>query len=311
MKKFVKPILQATTHTALAPLERRVLERYKNKERWPHVFILGAPRSGTSLFYELLVSRYQFSFFSNLAHRFWKTPVAASYVGRKIITSRSGAYQSTYGHISGWSSPNEGGWIWQRWLVDGPWADESILSNLPVDEMRATLAAMSNIFTAPFVNKNVMHSNRIRLLNALFPECLFIEVRRDPTETVRSIIRAQRRHKGPEHDNDGWWSVRPSSAGGADMIERACRQVKGIATDIAKDCAHLDRDCLHIVDYAALCSDPHKTLAQTAAFLENHGVPMTLRAEVPDRFEVSNIKPLSVGEEKQIAVDLEKSVDLL
>lgn len=299
MTSFAKSIIRGGVHTALAPLEQRLL-RQAPAPRWPHVFVIGAPRSGTSLFYELLVARYHFAFFSNIAHRFYKTPVAASWLGRRLIRSYQPQYTSEFGHISGWSAPNEGGWIWQRWLADGPWVDEHAIAGLNTEKMRATLAAMSAMFDAPFVNKNVMHSNRIRLMDALFPGCLFIEVRRDLQDTARSIIRAQQRHKGPEPDAEDWWSVRPSNAGGKDMVERAWRQVTGVAEDIARDSTALNRDCLLRIDYEALCQNTNEVIDNVAEFLSQRGVSMILKSQVPDRFERHPSKPLAPEIETQL-----------
>ncbi len=299
MKALAKSAVRAAVHAALAPLEARLLAR-SGTARWPHVFILGAPRSSTSLFYEVMATSYHFSAFSNLAHRFYKTPVAASRLGRRLIEGHSGAWCSDYGHIRGWSAPNEGGWIWQRWLDDGDWTDETALPKLPASEMRTTLAAMSRAFDAPFLNKNVMHSNRMRLLDAVFPGCLFIEVRRDVHDTARSIIRAQRHHKGPVVQGDDWWSVRPSNVGGVDLVERACRQVLGVAADIARDSAHLGRKCLHVVDFDALCDNPADMLADVAQFLDRRGVPMHPRQPAPPGFVRPASKPLEPEEETRL-----------
>lgn len=298
MKTFAKSILRGTVHTVLAPLEARMLAQEPSAQ-WPHVFILGAPRSGTSLFYELMVTGFDFSYFSNLSHRFYKTPLAATRVGSGLVAAHKPTYQSDYGHISGWAAPNEGGWIWQRWLEDGPWTDERILPSLPAQEIRATLAGMSALANAPFINKNVMHSNRVRLLDALFPGCLFLEVRRDASDTARSIIRAQRRNKGHKRDSEGWWSVRPSNAGGDTDIERACRQVIGVAQDIERDCAHVGADRHLRIDYEALCANPKQVLANVAQFLGPHGVPVSSlpRAPVPDSFTLRASRPLADQEE--------------
>ncbi|NOD78617.1 MULTISPECIES: sulfotransferase [unclassified Ruegeria] len=301
MKALAKSITRSTVHTLLAPFESRMIAQHPIA-RWPHVFILGAPRSGTSLFYELMTTGFEFAYFSNLAHRFYKTPLAATRLGGWMIAPHSPAYQSDYGHISGWAAPNEGGWIWQRWLEDGPWTDERVLPTLPVDEIRATLAGMSALAEAPFINKNVMHSNRVRLLDALFPSCLFLEVRRDASDTARSIIRAQRRNKGPKPDQQAWWSVRPSNAGGDTLIERACRQVLGVAQDIERDCAHIGPDRHLRVDYEALCANPEHTLKDVARFLRPHGLPVTPRADapVPTGFTLRASKPLAEDEEAQL-----------
>ncbi len=267
------------------------------ENKWPHIFILGAPRSGTSLFYELMVTGFRFAYFSNLAHRFYKTPLTVSWMGKRLISAYAATYQSDYGHIKGWAAPNEGGWIWQRWLEDGPWTDEHMLPDLPADEIRATLAGMSTILEAPFINKNVMHSNRVRLLDALFPNCLFIEVRRDAKDTARSIIRAQQRDKGPKRDHDEWWSVRPSNAGGETLIERACRQVVGVSQDITRDGSHVDQNRLFSIDYEALCANPRQVLADTACFLGKHGIPTVTRNPVPEHFTFKSATPLKPEEE--------------
>lgn len=299
MKTLAKSALRGTVHTVLAPLEARMLAR-QPQAKWPHMFILGAPRSGTSLFYELMITRFRLAYFTNLAHRFYKTPLAATKLGKPFLSPHKPGFQSDYGHIPGWAAPNEGGWIWQRWLEDGPWTDEHMMQDVPVEQIRATLAGMSNLSHAPFINKNVMHSNRVRLLDALFPGCLFMEVQRDAKDTTRSIIRAQRRNKGPQRDHEEWWSVRPSNSGGATDIERACRQVVGVAKDIERDCAHVGANRHIGIDYKALCADPKSTLDEVARFLTDHGVPasMVAHAPIPDQFTLRATKPLSAEEEE-------------
>ncbi len=139
MKALLKSAIRSTVHTVLGPMETRLLARHPEPIH-PPVFIIGPPRSGTSLFYELLVTRYDLAFFSNLAHRFWRTPAAVTRLGASVIRNRRPRFESDYGHIAGWSAPNEGGWIWQRWLDEGDWTDEQSASVLPGAEMRATLA---------------------------------------------------------------------------------------------------------------------------------------------------------------------------
>lgn len=295
MNAWLKSAVRGSVHTALGPIERRLLAQH-GTARWPHVFIVGAPRSGTSLFYELLVTRYRFAFFSNLAHRFYKTPVAATWLGHSVIESRQGVFESNYGHIAGWSAPNEGGWIWQRWLEDGPWINETALPGLPADEIRTTLAAMSNVMAAPFINKNVMHANRLRLLQALFPDCLILEVQRDPAETVRSIVRARQHNKGPALNLDQWWSVQPSNARGGGLIEQACQQVTGVAADIARD-SGANR---FSIDYRKLCATPAATLDRVSDFLSANGVPVAERSTIPAVFTLPVSQPLPEADEAQL-----------
>ena len=43
----------------------------------------------------------------------------------------------------------------------------------------------------PFVNKNVLHSVHMMVLDRIFPGCLFIELNRKPVDNVRSIVQAR------------------------------------------------------------------------------------------------------------------------
>lgn len=295
----LKSAVRTGVHAALSQRERRLLAA-SSEPKWPHIFITGAPRAGTSLFYELMVTRYQLAFFSNLAHRFYKTPCAATQIGLPILERRKSTFKSNYGHISGWSAPNEGGWIWRRWIDDGPWIDESTLPMLPEHEIRGTLAAMSNVMEAPFVNKNVMHANRLRVLQALFPDCLIIEVKRDPIETIRSIVRARQRNKGPALNHDDWWSVQPSTAKGGTVVEQACSQVLGVEADIARDSGFNGSSNFLRVEYSSLCGDTWKELDRVEEFLVQHGVPAIIRADVPERFSRAPSKPLADHDEEVI-----------
>jgi hypothetical protein len=299
MMRLAKSIVRGTVQTALAPLEAALTARHP-APRWPVVFIVGPPRSGTSLFYELLVTRYRFAFFTNLSHRFYRTPAAASLLGARLIRDRRPRFESDYGHIAGWSAPNEGGWIWRRWLADGDWTDERAAAGLDLAAMRATVGAVEAALGAPFVNKNVMHANRMRLLDRIYPGCLFIEVCRDPAETARSIVRAERKEKGPARHPDDWWSVRPSSVAPGSDLERAANQVTGVMADIDRDARHLGRDCLLRVDYARLCAATEPVLTEVAAFLRLNGVPVEDRAAVPTGFPSQHPQALADDEERRL-----------
>lgn len=296
MKTAFKRLVRGTVHSTLTPMEQRLLQRHPRLHR-PPVFIVGAPRSGTSLFYELLVTRYRLAYLSNLAHRFYKTPSAVTKLGRRALVAHRANYTSDYGHIDGWGAPNEGGWIWQRWLPDGDWQDETALVAADAQEMRATLAVQEAVQDAAFVNKNVMHANRMRLLDAIFPGCLFIDVRRDRADTARSIIRAQSRHKGPQPDAQAWWSVRPSNARPADVVTRAALQVNGVAADIARDGARIGTDRLHSISYEELCRNTGTTLDGVAAFLRGHGLRVAEKGTVPDHFDLAPSRPLDPADE--------------
>jgi hypothetical protein len=309
MKRLAIGALRLAGHAAMAPLEAWHIGRTKPDDAPPPIFIIGAPRSGTSLLYELMITRFHFAYMSNAAHRFFKTPIAASQIFKRAITRWQGNFTSRYGHIEGWGAPNEGGWIWQRWLQDGPWRDDSDIHSKDYSDLRCMVAALSAHADAPFLNKNVMHSNRLRLMHAIWPNALFIEVKRDVLDNARSIIRAERAEGGPEKHSDIWWSVRPRLAEnyvGKTDTERAVAQVIGVERDITRDMNSIGDNRLLRIDYGDMCNKPYQIMEQISDFLTHNGCSISRRKDIPNQFPVHPSKPLSDRDETAIAALIER-----
>ena len=56
-------------------------------EKYPTLHIIGAPRSGTTLLYQLLTSHLQVGFINNLIASFWKAPVYGIRLSQKLMAS--------------------------------------------------------------------------------------------------------------------------------------------------------------------------------------------------------------------------------
>jgi hypothetical protein len=287
----------------------RVLQQRARDLQVPVCFILGPPRSGTTLLYELLVRRFRFAYISNLAHRLYRTPLSATFLGRPLITAWRGDFESRYGHIGGWGAPSEGGWVWNRWVPESHNLTEEHAARLPVDVIRGTISGLSRAMHAPFLNKNVMHSVHMRLLDRLFPGCLFLHMHREPAANVRSILRARVQSGGPRTGDDPWWSVKPkewSSFKDADLVTQASAQVYYVHHNIEDDTARLGEQRTLIMDYHGMCTDPRSTLERVSAFLGRAGVVLEIRDQVPARFPLSQGALFDSTTEKQIAASVER-----
>lgn len=290
---------------AFSPLDRALRARAVDLSA-PPVFIVGPPRSGTTLLYEALVTRYRFSYFSNIAHRLHRTPVAGTWIGRGAIRRWTGQFESNYGHIPGWGSPNEGGWIWKRWIPEEHALDASDVNDRPVECMRQTIAAIAELIGAPFINKNVMHSVHMRLLDSIFPGCLFIECSRDITATARSILKARRDEFG-ERGMSEWLSVRPpgwEQVKDESPARQVVAQVALTRQAVERDAQALGTDRLVTVSYEELCAAPEAVIRQIQAFLASHGVNVETRHALPARFERS----AASSEDSSFRAELEQAV---
>lgn len=305
VKRIMLAAPRAAAMAALSPLDRALRARASDLSA-PPVFIVGPPRSGTTLLYEALVTRYRFSYFSNISHRLHRTPVAGTWIGRNAIRSWTGNFESNYGHIPGWGSPNEGGWIWKRWIPEEHALDAGDVNDRSVQCMQQTVAAIAELIGAPFINKNVMHSVHMRLLDAIYPGCLFIECSRDITATARSILKARRDEFGESGMNE-WLSVRPpgwEQVKDESPARQAVAQVALTRQAIERDAQAIGADRLATVSYEELCAAPEAMAGQVQAFLASHGVDVETRHALPERFERS----AASSQDSSFRAELEQAV---
>lgn len=306
LKKLVTSCLRWLVMCLLYPLEVALCYRYSKTATAPPIFIVGPPRSGTTLLYQLLIANYRFSYFSNLSHRFYKTPISTYWLTHRLVSSKPTDLTSTFGTTNGWFSANEGGWIWQRFWRDSDWKSEQDLGNIPVLKLRSLTNAMSAIGQAPFLNKNVMHSNKIRLLNHIFPGCLFIQINRDLEDNARSIIKAQCTSGGPRLNQNNWWSVQPKHSKlyfNASIAEKAVYQILAVARDIERDANHIGKARLCAVSYTDLCDFPKRELKKIEEFLSSYG--LTLLEKKPNYSE-----KLTVSTGSKLDVNLEDELNI-
>jgi hypothetical protein len=289
----------------LAPLEA-ALVRSAPETGAPPVFIVGPPRSGTTLLSQVLVHCYRFAPFTNLAHRLHRTPLAAAWLGRALLQRQASAFDSRFGHVAGWGAPSEGGRIWSRWMPEFGPLDEGAAARLPVAEIRRTVFGTAQILGAPFLNKNVMHSVHVGLLDALFPGCLFLEIRRAVRDNVRSIVRAREAGGGPT-DAEGWWSVRPAGAEAflaAEPVVQAAAQVRLVRETIERDAARLGEGRRLVIEYADLCADPAAVCARVERSCGARGVALAARAAPPAPFPLHGAQALDASSERRLEAAL-------
>ena len=184
-------------------LERFILEHTRLENRYPPLFVVGVPRSGTTALLLHLFNRFQFSCFPNISRRYHQAPISAACWGR-MVHRYNPTYGSDYGEVAGPMAPSDGWEIFFRWF---PRYDLS----QPVDkerlvQLKSMVRLLEKIYGAPFINKNNSNPVRISELAELFPDALFVHVERDLFETVASNVEAREKHGIPLNK---WWSVAP------------------------------------------------------------------------------------------------------
>lgn len=270
----------------------------------PLVFLIGAPRSGTTILYQLLIHHYSFAYINNFVGRFYRCPNLAVRVYDKFGGNKTMVdFTSDRGLTRGMSGPNEFGDFWYRWFPKSPhYADEQTLSEEQKADLRQSVYALADYFAKPLLFKNVVHSMRLRALCDLFPDAVFIICNREPIYTVQSIyqIRKQQGH-------DKWWSVKLKEMTGIEkrpLLEQCVLQVHEVMKQIELDAKALANCSFINLNYETLCQKTDVTLHILAEQLREFGIML-------DRYD-KPVSPLQSTNRRTIqATEFDKLTELV
>ncbi len=250
--------------------QQKVL-RGAGAENAPEVFILGLPRSGTTLVYQYIVHRLQAAYFTSDVGRHPYSPVLATERQKKRNPPYVSDFTSIYGRARGAMAPREAGSFWLRFFDVDDYQSFGDISAADAETMRRTVRAIQALFNgAFFVNKNVKHVMRIDALAKIFPSSRFLVVRRDLRDVALSCLRARVITLG---NVERWFSVKPRSyemLKALDPAEQVARQVVDLEADLEKDLAELESGRVGFLDYEEFCSRPD-TVIETLAVLSDAG----------------------------------------
>lgn len=252
----------------LKAVEGRLVNRGAVKARYAPVFIVGAPRSGSTLLYQLMARRFRVCYFSNLMMLFPESPVCvARALARVNGCDPPPSFESRYGETDGWKSPHQGQGIWLRWFRNdygcmGP----GELTEREGRELRNTVSLLQDAFRAPFLNKWQGHHGRLRVLAEVLPETLFIRIKRDPAWVAQSILYGRRTLFKDERE---WFSSKPRNYEEIrlkPLLEQVCEQVYYLERDMDEDMEAIGREKFLEVNYEDFCRAPGEALEEIRRF---------------------------------------------
>lgn len=264
---------------------------------FPPIFVVGAPRSGSTLLYQLLTDRFDVGYLTN-GHA--RQPGAPSLVERTrgLIRKRErelGDYGSSFGNTAGELGPNECGPFWYRFFPRRPhYVAAADFPPAKRRELRAAVGAFVAACGRPVVYKNLYSTVRMEAIAAALPEALFVAIHRDLDANVRSILAARIEIVGTD---DAWWSVEPP---GVERLlelpphEQAMRQVRALEELIARTEEEIGSERVLHLAYEDLCADPRGQLERVAEFAARNGCRLGDRGEVPASFPQRAVRGVDV-----------------
>ncbi|MCW2921747.1 MAG: hypothetical protein JWL76_1621 [Thermoleophilia bacterium] len=250
------------------------------------VFILGSPRSGTTLLYQLLVEAFDVGYLANV-HAAQPTDVARVEREQRPRTARSGSdFESTHGATKQPWGPSEAGEFWYRFFDrDRHQVDHAAPEDRTIVQLRAAVRAFMDACGASVVFKNTINSLRVPALAAALPEARFVLIERDLTDNARSLLVG----RGKRGDLCTWWGARPTGVeqvehrAPAEQVVWQAREVHDVAR---RALGELPPERTLHVTYDELCAAPRDLVDRVATWLAATGTPIERRpgAQVPEEF---------------------------
>jgi len=223
------------------------------------IFIIGAPRTGSTVLYQSLTNQADVLYVDNLVCFFFRNLFFGFWLSDKLYKQKAhNCFQSEHGNTKscGWRAPSECGSFWYRWLpTNRHFVDHNEMSPDGIEQIRFEISASSNYFNKSLVFKNLNAGQRLRLLVKAFPDARFIFVRRDPLFTAQSILKAKRKSQIPD---DQFWSIMPPNVEGLkklDWPEQIVKQIFYLEKQIAEDLQLFPKENIFEVNYTDLTQE--------------------------------------------------------
>jgi hypothetical protein len=256
---------------ALRPVERALVARQTGPTP-PIAFIVGAPRSGTTLLLQLIARHLEVGYPSNFVARYWMAPLLGTmrFERRFAAERREIPLRSAFGGTDGPCSPHEFGWFWRFWCGAFETDDlsEAELDRFDWPTLRAEVHALASWLARPYAFKSLNHVvYNIDRFAREFPTSRFIYIRRDFRYVVQSILECRIARYGTDRI---WWTIRPRDV--ADWLDRSpleqvCHQVADIRRAVEASLSRLEPARRLVLDYEDVVAAPAPALAQVASLL--------------------------------------------
>ncbi|MCW8932673.1 MAG: sulfotransferase [Gammaproteobacteria bacterium] len=271
---------------------------YRNvKLNYPPIFILGAPRSGSTLLFQLITSAFNVGYLSNLHCRFYCGPAFIEKLNCKFKHKYLSDYSSNHGDTKLLTEPSECGAFWYRFFL--PAINYTKITNIEskkMDDFRRNIAAISKERKNSIVFKNLYAALRIEPIVDVIPEALFIIINRDETDNAHSILDARMRVNG---NYEEWWSL-PTQ----ELEQLKCqpaevqvvKQIRNTYKIIESDLTRLNvrKHKILTINYEELCDDVYEQLDKIEVFFKDNNKNIK---------RTNNIIPKTFQRNKQIKID--------
>jgi hypothetical protein len=252
----------------------------------PIVYIVGAPRSGTTLAYQILAKALPFSYVTNIAARFWRRPSIGIRLSRILLGDQAHkmiAFNSDGGVSQGVAGPHEFGYFWNHWfhydLAQTSHLNDDELSRVDLNALQAALRyeILAHVANG-FIFKSLPCGFQAKTLTQLHPQSVFCHIIRDEYCTAASILTWRKRYHG---SYGTWFSLKPRSYPlehlRSDPPLQVLEQIRSIKSELHDILSQPGINSL-TMPYECMCRDPFYFISVVCERIKTMGYEVSPRS---------------------------------
>ena len=255
-------------------LEDADLLKKKLTEKKNICFVVGLPRSGSTLLQQILISRYKIGYVSNIVGKFWKSPVVGAILHESLDNCDFFSnFYSEFGNTKGPFEPCEFGWFW-RHILDINKENDLIGEKINWNRLNDILQGMAHVFDQPIILDSPFVCGNLSKITKKIDRVKIIYLRRDPVCVCNSIFAARIKRF---HNINKYYGAKPKSWSEIkninDPIKQVVQQVYDLRKDIESDLKLLREEDIFNVEIDLLRKKPAEVADQISTFLNVQGLP--------------------------------------
>ena len=281
-------------------------------EVYSNIFVMGLPRSGSTLLTQILYNNTDLYCTNNLIARFWETPLVGTQLSKLTIPKVAlSEYESFYGRTFGIDQPHEFSRFWHQAIKLDDFENydpQAIAEDIDWSQIKSKIINMNKILGGGIVFKPMeLVGFHLNSMAENFEKSLFIYIERDSIDVAISILRARE-----SSGSDEWWGSYPPAkifqrVKNLSLIDQIAHQVCYFRSLYEKYFSDTNNLQLFRINYRELCESPNQVLGEIKKAISNKNGKLTI-TPLAERLKVSLSKKDSEKRTRiQCALDLASS----
>jgi sulfotransferase family protein len=232
------------------------------EERFPTLHVVGAPRSGTTLLYQLVASGLEVGYVNNLVAAFWRAPATGIRLSRKLRLDAESSFDSSFGRTQGIQEPHEFGYFWNHHLRYPDLSERPAGHEETIDwpALRRVILNMAEAQGGPVAFKPMLLVWHLEAMVRHMPRTCYVWIRREQRDTALSLMKMRLGLRG---SYEAWASLQPlADLDGEPPWRQVAAQVVLLERTIEDAARRLGPDHLLPIRYERVCAEPAAVLEE-------------------------------------------------